>query len=179
MRKQLQAEHGKEALETEIKQLEDEKKTQLNKVIELKERIEALRTRDKERRLVDEKKREEEKLKPAQDSGKAQILTHKERLDILCMNVIHKMPINQIAIAVGNHYATIAKIVETYKNRGQTSIPLNHLHISQDPDENGEMEIIDLKLQSQYLMKRNGEALLDADIRETIIGILKDDKMML
>jgi len=41
MRKQLQAEHGKEELEKEIKELQDEKKRQQNKVIEIKARIEA------------------------------------------------------------------------------------------------------------------------------------------
>ena len=41
MRKQLQAEHGKEELEKEIKELQDEKKRQQNKVIEVKARIEA------------------------------------------------------------------------------------------------------------------------------------------
>lgn len=60
MRKQLQAEHGKDALIKEISDLEDEKKTQLNKVIELKARIDSIKTRAKERRAVDQKKREEE-----------------------------------------------------------------------------------------------------------------------
>ena len=61
MRKQLQAEHGKEALETQIKELEDEKKRQQNSVIAVKNRIEALRTRHKERRVVDKAKCAEEK----------------------------------------------------------------------------------------------------------------------
>ena len=57
----MQAEHGKETLINEISDLEDEKKRQLNKVIEIKARIEAIKTRSKERRAADEKKREEEK----------------------------------------------------------------------------------------------------------------------
>lgn len=41
MRKQLHAEHGKSELEKEIKELEDEKKIQSNKIIEIKKRISA------------------------------------------------------------------------------------------------------------------------------------------
>ena len=60
MRKQLQAEHGKADLENEIKSLEDEKKRQTNRVMQLKARIEALRTRAKERNVTEENKRNEE-----------------------------------------------------------------------------------------------------------------------
>ena len=60
MRKQLQAEHGKEALQKEIKGLEDERMTNLNQVWQLKERIQSLKTRHAERRAVDKEKRAEE-----------------------------------------------------------------------------------------------------------------------
>ena len=60
MRKQLLAEHGKEALQKEIKELEDERMTNLNKVWVLKERIACLKTRHAERRAVDKEKRAEE-----------------------------------------------------------------------------------------------------------------------
>lgn len=60
MRKQLQAEHGKADLEQRIAQLEAKKKKQTNKVIELKHKIEAIQTRNSERREVEQKKRAEE-----------------------------------------------------------------------------------------------------------------------
>lgn len=41
MRKQLHAEHGKSDLEKEIVELEAEKKNQMNKIIEIKKRIES------------------------------------------------------------------------------------------------------------------------------------------
>merc|ERR1719183_3284188 len=60
MRKQLQAEHGKADLEKTIEQL-DCKKTKLeNKVQELKSKIEAIEKRNKERKEVEIKKREQE-----------------------------------------------------------------------------------------------------------------------
>lgn len=60
MRKQLQAEHGKAELEKKIEEL-DAKKTKLeNKVIELKSKIEAIEKRNKERKEVETKKRDEE-----------------------------------------------------------------------------------------------------------------------
>ena len=61
MRKQLQAEHGKEELEKEIKEQQDEKQRQQNKVIEIKLRIEAQKMRNAERYANDTAKREEEK----------------------------------------------------------------------------------------------------------------------
>ena len=60
MRKQLQAEHGKQELLDQIKELEDEKKRNLNCVIQLKTRIEAHNRRNKERVEVDLAKRAEE-----------------------------------------------------------------------------------------------------------------------
>ena len=42
MRKQLQAEHGKADLDRRIAELESKKKSQTNKVIELKSKIEAI-----------------------------------------------------------------------------------------------------------------------------------------
>lgn len=60
MRKQLQAEHGKAELENRIEELE-EKKTKLeNKVIELKSKIDAIDNRNKERKEIEQKKRDEE-----------------------------------------------------------------------------------------------------------------------
>ena len=61
MRKQLQAEHGKEELEKEIKEQQDERQRQQNKVIEIKLRIEAQKMRNAERYANDTAKREEEK----------------------------------------------------------------------------------------------------------------------
>lgn len=60
MRKQLQAEHGKADLEQKIAALEAKKKKQTNKVIELKQKIEAIQTRNQERRDVEQKKRNDE-----------------------------------------------------------------------------------------------------------------------
>ena len=60
MRKQLQAEHGKSDLEKQIAELEAKKTKQSNKVIELKSKIEAINTRNQERREVETKKRQEE-----------------------------------------------------------------------------------------------------------------------
>ena len=60
MRKQLQAEHGKADLEKKIAELEAKKTKQSNKVIELKSKIEAINTRNQERREVETKKRQEE-----------------------------------------------------------------------------------------------------------------------
>jgi dynein light intermediate chain, axonemal len=60
MRKQLQAEHGKADLEQKIATLEAKKKKQTNKVIELKQKIDAIQTRNQERREVEQKKRADE-----------------------------------------------------------------------------------------------------------------------
>ena len=60
MRKQLQAEHGKADLEKKIAELEAKKTKQSNKVIELKSKIEAINTRNQERKDVETKKRQEE-----------------------------------------------------------------------------------------------------------------------
>mmetsp|Transcript_18608 Transcript_18608/g.13510 ORF Transcript_18608/g.13510 Transcript_18608/m.13510 type:complete len:101 (+) Transcript_18608:441-743(+) len=60
MRKQLQAEHGKADLERKIEELEGKKTKLENKVIELKSKIEAIEKRNKERREVEAKKREQE-----------------------------------------------------------------------------------------------------------------------
>lgn len=60
MRKQLQAEHGKADLEKTIEQLESKKTKLENKVQELKSKIEAIEKRNKERKEVEIKKREQE-----------------------------------------------------------------------------------------------------------------------
>lgn len=60
MRKQLQAEHGKADLEKTIEQLEHKKTKLENKVSELKSKIEAIEKRNKERKEVEAKKREQE-----------------------------------------------------------------------------------------------------------------------
>ena len=60
MRKQLQAEHGKSDLEKKIAELEAKKTKQSNKVIELKSKIEAINTRNQEKREVETKKRQDE-----------------------------------------------------------------------------------------------------------------------
>jgi dynein light intermediate chain len=60
MRKQLQAEHGKAELESKIDELEARKIKLENKVIELKSKIEAIENRNKERKEIEQKKRDEE-----------------------------------------------------------------------------------------------------------------------
>ena len=60
MRKQLQAEHGKAGLEKNIEDLETKKTKLENKVIELKSKIEAIEKRNRERRDVEVKKRDQE-----------------------------------------------------------------------------------------------------------------------
>ena len=60
MRKQLQAEHGKADLEKTIEQLESKKTKLENKVQELKSKIDAIEKRNKERKEVEIKKREQE-----------------------------------------------------------------------------------------------------------------------
>ena len=60
MRKQLQAEHGKADLEKKIEELEAKKTKLENKVIELKSKIEAIEKRNRERREVEAKKRDQE-----------------------------------------------------------------------------------------------------------------------
>ena len=60
MRKQLLAEHGKDDLEKQILELENEKLRHKNKIIELEARIEAQKIRNKEKRVVDIDKRAEE-----------------------------------------------------------------------------------------------------------------------
>ena len=60
MRKQLQAEHGKADIEKRISELENKKKKQTEKVIELKGKLEAIDNRKTSRREVDSKKRQEE-----------------------------------------------------------------------------------------------------------------------
>ena len=61
MRKQLQAEHGRDDLMNQITELKNEKKRQINRVIEIKARITALNQRNLERKEIDTKKRDEEK----------------------------------------------------------------------------------------------------------------------
>ena len=60
MRKQLQAEHGKQELVDQINAEKKLRQTQMNRIVEMKRRIEDLNTRNRERREVDDKKREEE-----------------------------------------------------------------------------------------------------------------------
>lgn len=60
MRKQLQAEHGKAELENKIQELEARKTKLENKVIELKSKIDAIENRNKERKEIEQKKRDEE-----------------------------------------------------------------------------------------------------------------------
>ena len=60
MRKQLQAEHGKAELENKIEELESKKTKLENKVIELKSKIDAIENRNKERKEIEQKKRDEE-----------------------------------------------------------------------------------------------------------------------
>ena len=60
MRKQLQAEHGKADLEKTIEQLEHKKTKLENKVSELKSKIDAIDKRNKERKEVEGKKRDQE-----------------------------------------------------------------------------------------------------------------------
>jgi dynein light intermediate chain, axonemal len=61
MRKQLQAEHGKDALAKEIKDLKEEQQRQLNRVMELEKRIDNRKKRAIESRIVDKTRAEEEK----------------------------------------------------------------------------------------------------------------------
>lgn len=60
MRKQLQAEHGKADLEKTIEQLQNKKTKLENKVAEQKSKIEAIEKRNKNRKEVEAKKREQE-----------------------------------------------------------------------------------------------------------------------
>ena len=60
MRKQLQAEHGKADLEKTIEQLEHKMTKLENKVSELKSKIDAIDKRNKERKEVEGKKRDQE-----------------------------------------------------------------------------------------------------------------------
>lgn len=60
MRKQLQAEHGKAELESRIEELEGRKTKLQNKVIELKSKIDAIENRNKERREIEQEKRDKE-----------------------------------------------------------------------------------------------------------------------
>ena len=53
MRKQIQAEHGMADLDRKIEELEDAKKRQSEKVIELKSKLEAIETRSQERKDID------------------------------------------------------------------------------------------------------------------------------
>ena len=61
MRKQLQAEHGKQELIDQINAEKKLRQTQMNRITEMRRRIDDLNTRNQERREVDSKKREEEK----------------------------------------------------------------------------------------------------------------------
>jgi len=59
-RKQLQAEQGKQETENMIAELEEQKKTLEARVVELKNKCEAIERREAERRAIDERKRKEE-----------------------------------------------------------------------------------------------------------------------
>jgi len=60
MRKQLQAEHGKAELEEKIDELEVRKIKLQNKVIELKSKMDAIENRNKERKEIEQQKRDQE-----------------------------------------------------------------------------------------------------------------------
>ena len=60
MRKQLQAEHGKDELEQRIKDLEADNLRQTNRVIELTNKLNATKTRNKERSDGEDKQRMDE-----------------------------------------------------------------------------------------------------------------------
>ena len=60
MRKQLQAENGKQELIKRVAELEAKKKKQEAKTVELKAKIDCLDKRNRERREVESTKREEE-----------------------------------------------------------------------------------------------------------------------
>ena len=60
MRKQQQAEHGKDDLLKEIKEQEDERLKHQNEILERENRIKAFKIRTKERKETDLKKRTEE-----------------------------------------------------------------------------------------------------------------------
>ncbi|EPZ36471.1 Axonemal dynein light chain domain-containing protein [Rozella allomycis CSF55] len=60
MRKALQAEQGKSEMESQLKQLEEEKKNLEHSVSELKAKCEAIEKRENERRAMDERKHAEE-----------------------------------------------------------------------------------------------------------------------
>merc|ERR1712072_1610348 len=59
-RKHLQAEHGKSETEQQIAELEEQKKTLEARVVELKNKCDAIERREAERRAIDERKRKEE-----------------------------------------------------------------------------------------------------------------------
>ena len=61
MRKQLIAEHGKDDLEREIKEQEDKKIRNENRVAELKRKLEGIEIRNKERVVFEAKRRDEER----------------------------------------------------------------------------------------------------------------------
>jgi dynein light intermediate chain, axonemal len=60
MRKQLQAEHGKAELEKQIEELEARKTKLKNKVNELKSKMDAIENRNKERKEIEQQKRDQE-----------------------------------------------------------------------------------------------------------------------
>lgn len=110
MRKQLQAEHGKSDLEKQIAELEAKKTKQSNKVIELKSKIEAINTRNQERREVETKKRQEEIkflkyqethlskfLKSVSDNNKWEVRRHSKAISLkrLVQSLTNYAPLQQ------------------------------------------------------------------------------------
>merc|ERR1712228_16169 len=59
-RKQLQSEQGKAETEQQIAEQEEQKRQREARVVELKNKVEAIERREAERRTVDERKRKEE-----------------------------------------------------------------------------------------------------------------------
>lgn len=108
-------------------------------------------------------------------SGRYQVLTHQQRLDILCLNKVHGVSIHQISMKTQHHYATIRKIVDTYEHTGQTSIALNRVVTASLEQQN--TEILDLSAQAEVLNNHHSDKYLDSIAEATAIKIFDNEIM--
>lgn len=59
-------------------------------------------------------------------SNKLRILSHHKRIDIIYLNVVHKISVNKISKLVGHHYSTVSNIIQTFQQDGRTSQPYSY-----------------------------------------------------
>lgn len=125
--------------------------------------------------LIDGKLDQQTDCNSSVQRSKYQVLTHKKRLDILCLNKVHGFSIHQLSLMTGHHYATIRKIIEIYDRTGKTSIALNQVvTVSQ---EQHHVDVIDPVAQAEVLLNPHSDRYLDTVVEGAANQIFEDEIM--